>query len=96
VQLAFINKLELVYKEMEDFIQNRKFEDVHTDHFGKTESMGSYLKHFRQSLLYIPKTTESIHDGLQHTQILQKPGNLAGHYLRTHILMATSIIYKTA
>jgi hypothetical protein len=27
---------------------------------------------------------------------LQKPGNLAGHYLRTHILMATSIIYKTA
>jgi hypothetical protein len=55
--LVFIIRYDLVYKELEEFLENRNL-DVHIDRFSKTESKCSNLKHCHLGLLYITENIE--------------------------------------
>jgi hypothetical protein len=50
---------------MEEFLGNRNLY-VHIDHFSKTESERSNLKHCHLGILHITETTESIYAGSKH------------------------------
>jgi hypothetical protein len=60
VRLLFIQG-KLLYKGMEDVLQNRSLQNVHLNQFSNIVSEYSDLKGYLLDLLYIPETMDSEH-----------------------------------